>query len=34
MISRTASGPLDRITQPRRGEHKTIKGVNFFNPVE
>ena len=25
---------LDRITQPRRVAHNTIKGVNFFNPVE
>ena len=25
---------LDRLTQPRRVEHKTVKGVNFFNPVE
>jgi len=25
---------LDRLTQPRRVTGKTIKGVNFFNPVE
>jgi hypothetical protein len=25
---------LDRLTQPRRVAHNTVKGVNFFNPVE
>jgi CRP-like cAMP-binding protein len=25
---------LDRLTKPRRVEEKTVKGINFFDPVD
>ena len=25
---------LDRLTRPRRVEHRTVKGINFFDPID